>query len=49
MLQFTVLPDVFFYHTVLVSSCVFLIHSSVFVVTDPRTVFLIVLVGSFEF
>ena len=34
-------------HTVLEGSCLFFIHSSVFVVTDPRTVFLPVLEGSF--
>ena len=34
--------------TVLVGSCPFLIHSPVFPVMDPRTLFLTVLVGSFE-
>jgi len=33
--------------TVLVGSCAFIIHSSVFVVSDPRTFFLPALVGSF--
>ena len=35
-------------HTVLECSCPFLIHSSVILVPDPRTVFITVLVGSFE-